>query len=156
VLIREAANAIQLYQILHNCKPQILILSNIKSFQNRVIENYCAMNKGQLIVHQLYYKNSIEDYSYIHIVNEEKLAFNKLKKFVIPKIQEESVKELIPIAVDTREFSGSLTPHLYKAGIRMIPLMLSVGDYVVSDEVCIERKAVNTGDLFESIRAGRL
>jgi len=31
-----------------------------------------------------------------------------------------------------------------------------VGDYILSDEIAIERKAVSTGDLFESFKSGRL
>ena len=76
----------------------------------------------------------------------------------IPDIKPEYLNEEVrfPIAVDTREFSGPLPVYLYKAGIQIVPLMLSVGDYVVSNEICIERKAVGTGDLHESICSGRL
>jgi DNA excision repair protein ERCC-4 len=38
----------------------------------------------------------------------------------------------------------------------LIPLVLTVGDYVLSDDICVERKAVHTGDLFESFKSGRL
>lgn len=60
------------------------------------------------------------------------------------------------IAVDSREFS-SLTPvYLYEKGFWLIPMVLTVGDYILSDDICIERKSVNTGDLFESFKSGRL
>lgn len=35
-------------------------------------------------------------------------------------------------------------------------MQLTVGDYILSDEICIERKSVLTGDLFESFKSGRL
>ena len=60
------------------------------------------------------------------------------------------------IAVDSREFS-CLTPiHLYLEGFWVIPMVLTVGDYIISDQICIERKAVSTGDLLQSFTSGRL
>ena len=35
-------------------------------------------------------------------------------------------------------------------------MVLTVGDYILSDQICVERKAVSTNDLFESFRSGRL
>lgn len=35
-------------------------------------------------------------------------------------------------------------------------MQLTVGDYVLSDEICVERKSVSTGDLMESFKSGRL
>ena len=61
------------------------------------------------------------------------------------------------IVVDVREFS-SLTP-IYLAergGFWLVPMTLTVGDYVLSDEVCVERKAFYTGDLQTSFQSGRL
>jgi DNA excision repair protein ERCC-4 len=50
-----------------------------------------------------------------------------------------------------------MTPvYLHEKGFWMIPMVLTVGDYVLSDDICIERKSVLTGDLFESFRSGRL
>ena len=60
------------------------------------------------------------------------------------------------IAVDSREFSCVTPIFLHEAGFWLVPLVLTVGDYVLSDEICIERKSVNTGDLFESFKSGRL
>ena len=60
------------------------------------------------------------------------------------------------IAVDSREFSCTTPIFLHEKGFWLIPLVLTVGDYILSDEICIERKSVNTGDLFESFKSGRL
>ena len=60
------------------------------------------------------------------------------------------------IAVDSREFSCMTPIHLHEKGFWLIPLVLTVGDYILSDEICIERKSVATGDLFESFKSGRL
>ena len=59
------------------------------------------------------------------------------------------------VVVDTREFMGSKIPSkLWMRGFDCVPLMIEVGDYVVSDEVCIERKTVP--DLIGSFADGRL
>ena len=60
------------------------------------------------------------------------------------------------IAVDTREFSCATPIELHEKGFWLVPLVLTVGDYVLSDEVCVERKSVLTGDLYESFKSGRL
>ena len=41
-------------------------------------------------------------------------------------------------------------------GFKIIPAFLTYGDYILSDECCVERKAVETGDLKESLKSGRL
>ena len=58
--------------------------------------------------------------------------------------------------VDSREFSCETPLYLYKKGFWLIPQVLTVGDYILTNEICVERKAVGTGDLFESFRSGRL
>ena len=60
------------------------------------------------------------------------------------------------VAVDVREFSCTTPIHLHEKGFWLVPLVLTVGDYVLSDEICVERKSVATGDLYESFKSGRL
>ena len=60
------------------------------------------------------------------------------------------------IAVDSREFGCTTPIYLHEKGFWLIPLVLTVGDYVISDDICVERKSVNTGDLYESFKSGRL
>ena len=50
-----------------------------------------------------------------------------------------------------------MTPvYLYERGFWLIPMVLTVGDYILSDDICVERKSVTTGDLYESFKSGRL
>lgn len=35
-------------------------------------------------------------------------------------------------------------------------MQLNIGDYILSDDICVEKKSVVTGDLFESFKSGRL
>ncbi len=77
------------------------------------------------------------------------------RKGGITIIEEEIIEQDI-IVVDSREFSSMTPVFLHEKGFWLIPMVLTVGDYVISDDICIERKSVLTGDLFESFRSGRL
>lgn len=58
------------------------------------------------------------------------------------------------IVVDIREFRCSLPFVLYSHGFNLIPRTLLVGDYVLSNDICVERKGIS--DLFQSLASGRL
>jgi len=58
------------------------------------------------------------------------------------------------IAVDVREFRSSLPSILHQGGMRLAPVTLTVGDFVLSNFHCVERKSI--GDLFGSFASGRL
>lgn len=58
--------------------------------------------------------------------------------------------------VDYREFRSEIPPKLYYSGFNIVPVMLKVGDIIVSNNCGIERKCVETGDFFESITNKRL
>lgn len=60
------------------------------------------------------------------------------------------------VIVDFRDFRSDLPAHLHYSGLTVIPMMLKTGDYVLSNSVVIERKAVDTGDLYDSIMNKRL
>ena len=46
------------------------------------------------------------------------------------------------IIVDTREFRSRVVKELFSKGIIMQSLMLGVGDYLIGEDVCVERKSV--------------
>lgn len=58
------------------------------------------------------------------------------------------------IAVDVREFRSALPSILHQGGMRLAPVTLTVGDFVLSKVHCIERKSLS--DLFGSFASGRL
>lgn len=60
------------------------------------------------------------------------------------------------IVVDVREFRSSLPSILYSSQYysHLFPRTLVVGDYVLSPEICVERKGIS--DLFQSFASGRL
>jgi len=61
------------------------------------------------------------------------------------------------IIIDKREFHHSTLPaKLFFSGFTVIPRFLEKGDYILSDDIAIERKSVASGDLLESLKSGRL
>jgi DNA excision repair protein ERCC-4 len=56
--------------------------------------------------------------------------------------------------VDMREFRSTLPPILHEQGMKIVPCTLIVGDYVLSPNICIERKSI--ADLIGSFQSGRL
>ena len=58
------------------------------------------------------------------------------------------------VVVDVREFRSSLPSLLHGRSMMVVPCMLTVGDYVLSPTICIERKSVR--DLISSFKNGRL
>lgn len=58
------------------------------------------------------------------------------------------------IVVDVREFRSTLPSLLHAGRFSVIPRTLTVGDYILSPEICVERKGIS--DLFQSFASGRL
>ncbi|XP_067286187.1 DNA repair endonuclease XPF [Pseudorasbora parva] len=66
----------------------------------------------------------------------------------------EEVKEPHRIIVDMREFRSELPSLLHRRGLDIEPITLEVGDYILTSEICVERKSVS--DLIGSLQSGRL
>ncbi|XP_048188551.1 DNA repair endonuclease XPF [Perognathus longimembris pacificus] len=62
--------------------------------------------------------------------------------------------EAARVVVDLREFRSELPALLHRRGLDLEPVTLAVGDYVLSPELCVERKSI--GDLAASLGSGRL
>ncbi|KAJ2012150.1 DNA repair protein RAD16 [Coemansia sp. S85] len=58
------------------------------------------------------------------------------------------------IVVDVREFYSPLPSLLHAAGFNVVPRTIAVGDYILHDHLCVERKSLP--DLIQSLRSGRL
>jgi len=58
------------------------------------------------------------------------------------------------VVIDVREFRSSLPSLLHGRNMVIVPCMLTVGDYVLTPTICIERKSVS--DLISSFASGRL
>ncbi len=66
----------------------------------------------------------------------------------------EAQSRVLKVVVDLRDFRSSLPALLYAAGFTVLPRTLCVGDFVLSPDICVERKGVS--DLFQSLASGRL
>lgn len=58
------------------------------------------------------------------------------------------------VIVDMREFRSELPSLLHKRGMDVEPVTLEVGDYILTPEICVERKSIS--DLIGSLNSGRL
>jgi DNA excision repair protein ERCC-4 len=58
------------------------------------------------------------------------------------------------VVVDVREFRSALPSLLHGNNMVVIPCQLTVGDYILTPEICVERKSIR--DLISSLRNGRL
>ncbi|XP_012218802.1 DNA repair endonuclease XPF [Linepithema humile] len=63
-------------------------------------------------------------------------------------------KVIQKVIVDMREFRSELPAILYTRGIKIEPVTLVVGDYILTPEICVERKSIS--DLIGSLLSGRL
>ena len=66
----------------------------------------------------------------------------------------ESEYFLLQVIVDMREFRSALPSIIYRRGMNVEPITLEVGDYILTPEMCVERKSVS--DLISSLASGRL
>lgn len=98
-----------------------------------------------------------EDISHFKNLAERKIKMNKLNKrntrnAGAQKNNQHFTQDIV--IVDTREFNASLPGLLFRYGVRVVPVMLAVGDYVISPDICLERKSIS--DLIASFQNNRL
>ena len=101
---------------------------------------------------------TLEDLSHFKNLAKRKIKLNKLNKrnTRIAGGQLSTPQNLTKdmVIVDTREFNASLPGLLFRYGVCVVPCMLSVGDYIITPDICLERKSVS--DLIQSLRNNRL
>lgn len=155
-------------------EPNLEFIRKVELYQSSLQQAKCFF---------MYYGESAEEQIYLSSIKHEKDAFTKLirEKANMPKYFsteddekskfEESFRDLNSntriagggltslkkshkVIVDMRDFVSQLPFVCYLAGLEVVPAMLTVGDYILSEEICVERKAVR--DLIESLENGRL
>jgi len=148
----------------------------------RQCEVYRASNPGApLRVYMLFYADSIEESKYITSLDKEEKSFAKLihEKSIMSIPEEQDGKteiKIVPqievsstrkggakyqqltggkkIYIDSREFRSALPAILHQRQLEIHPATLDVGDYLLSPEICVERKSIS--DLIQSFASGRL
>lgn len=169
--------------LLQELAPSYIIMYEPDLSFIRRIEVYQALNPtNQARTFFMYYGTSVEEQMHLTQIKKEKQAFTKLIrekaalgkhfasdgdnwKFHLRKPQVVNTRiagganfrtdaDEMRVVVDTREFRSSLPNLLYRVGIKVIPCMITVGDYILSPKICVERKAIP--DLIASFKSGRL
>ncbi|KAG0658814.1 hypothetical protein C6P45_002066 [Maudiozyma exigua] len=98
-----------------------------------------------------------EDISHFKNLAERKIKMNKLNNRNTRNAGGQNHSNNFTqdvVIVDTREFNASLPGLLFRYGVRVIPAMLSVGDYIIAPDICLERKSIS--DLIGSLQNNRL
>ncbi|KAG6118975.1 hypothetical protein E4U13_008075 [Claviceps humidiphila] len=170
--------------VLEEVKPRYIIMYEPDASFIRRVEVYrSSHNDRNVRVYFMYYGGSVEEQRYLSNVRREKDAFTKLIKerasmslvmTVDPHGMEDpqdvflrTVNTRIAgggrlaataqpprVVVDVREFRSSLPSLLHGRSMVIVPCMLTVGDYILSPTMCVERKSIN--DLISSFKDGRL
>lgn len=168
---------------LEELSPSYIIMYEPDLSFIRRIEIYQAIqSQNPAKVYFMYYGNSVEEQKHLLRIKKEKDAFTRLirekanlgkhfetaddnVKFQTHRSQVVNTRiaggakfrtehDEMRVVVDVREFGSSLPNLLYKIGIQVVPCMITVGDYIVSPQICIERKSIP--DLIGSFKSGRL
>ncbi|KAL7822855.1 MUS38-like protein [Trichoderma gracile] len=170
--------------VLEEVKPRYIIMYEPDASFIRRVEVYrSSHNDRNVKVYFLYYGGSVEEQRYLSSVRREKDAFTKLIKerasmslvmTVDPHGVEDPQEAFLRtvntriagggklaataepprVVVDVREFRSSLPSLLHGRSMVVVPCMLTVGDYILSPNICVERKSIS--DLISSFKDGRL
>jgi len=142
------------------------IVRQLEVFEASRVSNDDDEQATPLKVYMLMYDNSSEEQRYLTSLKTERDSFDQLfrddaallvRKANDPESFQQS-QQLIEgnhtVVVDMREFRSELPTLLHVRGIRVAPVTLTIGDYILSPTICLERKA--TADLISSLQTGRL
>ena len=169
--------------VLHEIRPRYVVMYDPNPRFIRQIEVYRAIEGAAVQVYFMMYTDSVEEQMYLGGLRREKDAFERLIRMKAnmalpltadgaPREEDANQRMLRTIStrvagaqrvataqpptvvVDLREFRSSLPSFLHAAGLRIVPCTLQVGDYVISSEMCVERKSLS--DLVQSLNSGRL
>lgn len=139
------------------CKPSIVIscIQDLKLI--RQIEMHCANSHHITKVIWIKTPDLLEDFLFNELHNSENRAFSTLETLSATQLIQPVAEQNSPlIMVDWRDFKSSLPIELSRAGFRVICEYLKIGDYLLTPQLCVERKRVGTSDFKMSLLNGRL
>ncbi|KAE8150031.1 DNA repair protein [Aspergillus avenaceus] len=169
--------------ILEEVRPRYIVMYEPDPAFIRRVEVYRSSHVGRNVrVYFMYYGGSVEEQRYLSAVRREKDSFTKLIKekgnmavtLTHDKSQEDPQEQFLRtvntriagggrlaataspprVVVDVREFRSALPSLLHGNNTIIIPCQLTVGDYILTPDICVERKSIR--DLITSLRNGRL
>lgn len=170
-------------RLLLELKPRHVVMYELDPSFIRRIEVYRATYKHiNLRVYFLFYSGSVEEQRYLSTVRKEKDSFTRLIREKgnmalllthdgrVDDPQESYLRtvntriagggrikataEPPRVLVDLREFRSPLANLLEARNQCIVPCQLTVGDYILSPDICVERKSIK--DLIQSFASGRL
>ncbi|EPS28441.1 DNA repair protein rad16 [Penicillium oxalicum] len=169
--------------ILEEVRPRYIIMYEPDAAFIRRVEVYRSSHVGRIVkVYFLSYEGSVEEQRYLSAVRREKDSFSKLIKekgnmavtLTHDKSSADPQEQFLRtvntriagggrlaataapprVIVDVREFRSALPSLLHGNNMIVIPCQLTVGDYILTPDICVERKSIR--DLIASLRNGRL
>ncbi|KAJ7088830.1 hypothetical protein B0H15DRAFT_840898 [Mycena belliarum] len=168
-------------RMLAEIQPRFIVMYEPNMEFIRRIEVYRSSNPGLSVrVYHMIYGNSCEEHKYLAGIRKEKDSFQRLIKergsMLLPIYEDrtdtrgdaliktistriaggrrELKKEPSQVIVDMREFRSTLPSLLHASNVLVIPATLTVGDYILTPDICVERKSLP--DLISSFNSGRL
>ncbi|KIM83728.1 hypothetical protein PILCRDRAFT_97161 [Piloderma croceum F 1598] len=170
-------------RVLAEIQPKYIVMFEPNQDFVRRIEVHRSSNPGLSVrVYFMVYQMSCEEHKYLAGIRREKESFERLIKergsMLLPVMDERTAgasvgdaiiktissriaggrkelnKEPSRVIVDMREFWSTLPSLLHASRLLVIPATLTVGDYIITSDICIERKSIP--DLIQSFNSGRL
>ena len=126
--------------------------SSINSIINlNVINSYSFNSQISLIKYEFdtFVQNITFQKEYIEISNKKENENGN-------NIEKKKKEHISNILIDDREIHASTPFYLYQQGFNINIARLEVGDYILSNSVCVERKSISTGDIFQSLITSHL
>ncbi|KAG6890517.1 hypothetical protein C0995_007716 [Termitomyces sp. Mi166 len=168
-------------RMLAEIQPKFIVMFEPNMEFIRRIEVYKSSHPGLAVrVYHMVYSNSCEEHKYLAGIRREKDAFERLIKergsmlLLLFEERRDSPNDAMiktistriaggrrelntqpsQVIVDMREFRSTLPSLLHASNMLVIPATLTVGDYIITPEICVERKSLS--DLISSFNSGRL
>ncbi|KFX99577.1 hypothetical protein V490_01750 [Pseudogymnoascus sp. VKM F-3557] len=170
--------------LLEEVKPRYIIMYEPEPTFIRRVEVYrSSHNDRNVRSYYMCYGGSIEEQRFLSAIRREKDAFTRLIKekanmSLVLTVDAHGIEDQEDVflrtintriagggrlaataapprvVVDVREVRSSLPSLLHGRNMIIVPCMLTVGDYILSPDICVERKSIK--DLISSFKDGRL
>ncbi|CUA73275.1 DNA excision repair protein ERCC-4 [Rhizoctonia solani] len=170
-------------QLLSEIRPRYIVMMEPNLDFVRRIEVYRSASPGLAVrVYFMTYSKTVEEHKFLAGQRREKDAFESLIKekgnmvltiedprrgynpndsvirTISSRIAGGGLREINAepprVVVDMREFRSTLPSILHLSQIQVVPATLTVGDYILTPDIVVERKSVP--DLVSSFTSGRL
>ncbi|OBT85826.1 hypothetical protein VE02_06022 [Pseudogymnoascus sp. 03VT05] len=170
--------------LLEEVKPRYIIMYEPEPTFIRRVEVYrSSHNDRNVRSYYMCYGGSVEEQRFLSAIRREKDAFTRLIKekanmSIVMTVDAHGIEDQEDVflrtintriagggrlaatatpprvVVDVREVRSSLPSLLHGRNMVIVPCMLTVGDYILSPDICVERKSIK--DLISSFKDGRL